>query len=263
MMARHDVFNGDADGIGALLQLRLSEPVASTLVTGVKRDIKLLERVAPEPSLDITVLDISLAENSDALELLLGAGAQVRYFDHHHAGTLPDHPALKAHIDTSPEVCTSLLVDRFLSGTQRIWAVVAAFGDNLDAPARRAAEPLGLAPTQIEKLRDLGQAINYNAYGETVDDLFFHPADLYRRLYRRAEPFSFIAEDDAYPVLRDGFASDMAQARNVVAEVEKPGCALYLLPDAKWSRRVSGAFSNALVNRFPDRAHAVLTPKAE
>jgi len=34
-----DVFNGDADGICALHQLRLAEPVESTLVTGVKRDI--------------------------------------------------------------------------------------------------------------------------------------------------------------------------------------------------------------------------------
>ncbi|MGH8728486.1 MAG: acetyltransferase [Burkholderiales bacterium] len=262
-MNNYDVFNGDADGIGALLQLRLADPRESTLVTGVKRDIKLLERVPRKPGLDITVLDISLAENIDAAKSLLDAGAKIRYFDHHHAGTLPDHPALEAHIDTAPEVCTSLLVDRFLIGGQRIWAVVAAFGDNLDASARRAAEPLGLAATQIEELRDLGQAMNYNAYGETVDDLFFPPADLYWRLYQRVEPFSFIAEDDAYPILRDGFSQDMAQARKVVAEIEKPKCALYVLPDAKWSRRVSGVFSNALANELPDRAHAVLTPKRE
>ena len=36
-MADFDVFNGDADGICALQQLRLSRPLASTLVTGVKR----------------------------------------------------------------------------------------------------------------------------------------------------------------------------------------------------------------------------------
>jgi hypothetical protein len=38
-----DVFNGDADGICALVQLRLAQPVQSKLVTGVKRDIQLLE----------------------------------------------------------------------------------------------------------------------------------------------------------------------------------------------------------------------------
>ncbi|PUE05199.1 MAG: acetyltransferase, partial [Candidatus Sedimenticola endophacoides] len=41
----YDVFNGDADGICALLQLRREEPREAVLVTGVKRDIALLERV--------------------------------------------------------------------------------------------------------------------------------------------------------------------------------------------------------------------------
>ncbi len=40
-----DVFNGDADGICALLQLRLQQPRESLRITGVKRDIALLERV--------------------------------------------------------------------------------------------------------------------------------------------------------------------------------------------------------------------------
>ena len=39
-----DVFNGDADGICALTQLRNAEPRNATLVTGVKRDIALLDR---------------------------------------------------------------------------------------------------------------------------------------------------------------------------------------------------------------------------
>ena len=45
-MARYDVFNGDADGICALLQLRLAAPADSTLITGVKRDIDLLKPVS-------------------------------------------------------------------------------------------------------------------------------------------------------------------------------------------------------------------------
>ena len=44
-MADYDVFNGDADGICSLVQLRLAEPRESTLVTGVKRDINLLTQV--------------------------------------------------------------------------------------------------------------------------------------------------------------------------------------------------------------------------
>ena len=44
-MRQIDVFNGDADGICALLQLRKAEPRDATLVTGVKRDINLLAKV--------------------------------------------------------------------------------------------------------------------------------------------------------------------------------------------------------------------------
>ena len=41
----YDIFNGDADGILSLLQLRLADPIASELVTGVKRDIVLLDKL--------------------------------------------------------------------------------------------------------------------------------------------------------------------------------------------------------------------------
>jgi hypothetical protein len=73
-----DVFNGDADGLGALQQLRLAEPVDSILVTGIKRDIALLERVIAGAGDLVTVLDISLESNREALVRLLEAGARVR-----------------------------------------------------------------------------------------------------------------------------------------------------------------------------------------
>ena len=132
-----DVFNGDADGICALHQLRLAESVRSHLVTGVKRDINLLKRVQAGAGDEVTVLDISLDKNRQGLERILAAGARVRYFDHHFAGDIPAHEALAAVIDPSPQVCTSLLVDAYLNGRFRAWAVVAAFGDNLDESARR------------------------------------------------------------------------------------------------------------------------------
>lgn len=44
-----DIFNGDADGICALIQLRLAYPAEAQLVTGVKRDIVLLSRVSVQP----------------------------------------------------------------------------------------------------------------------------------------------------------------------------------------------------------------------
>ena len=55
-----DVFNGDADGICALVQLRLADPRQSTLVTGVKRDIELLKRVDAQAGHRLTAQHISL-----------------------------------------------------------------------------------------------------------------------------------------------------------------------------------------------------------
>ena len=121
-VTRTYAFNGDADGLCALQQLRLAgDPAAeaaATLVTGVKRDIALLERVAASASAgdEVTVLDVSLDVNRAGLLALLAAGARVRYFDHHFAGDIPADPALEPHIDTAPNVCTALLVDRYLDG---------------------------------------------------------------------------------------------------------------------------------------------------
>lgn len=255
----YDAFNGDADGICALLQLRLAEPADSVLVTGVKRDIGLLERVPAQAGDQVTALDIAVERNREALDRLLAAGAKVRWFDHHNSGALPAHPNFEPHIDLAADICTSLIVDRFLNGAQKAWAVVAAFGDNMADSARRAAGPLGLDAAQLEQLRELGECINYNAYGETVADLHFPPDVLYRKLHDCREPFAFIHESPDFQVLKQGYADDMAQAFRVAPFTEKHGAAVYLLPDAAWARRVSGAFANELAQAHPHRAHALIS----
>src|SRR6185503_7508162 len=112
----YDVFNGDADGICALHELRLARPLPAALVTGVKRDISLLERVPRSAGIEVTVLDISLDANHAALVDLLDAGARVVYFDHHAASRAFAHTQLRFVWDDSPDVCTSLIVDRELGG---------------------------------------------------------------------------------------------------------------------------------------------------
>lgn len=256
-MPSFDVFNGDADGLCALHQLRLAAPCESELVTGVKRDIALLGRVEAGEGDQVTVLDISLDKNRDALLSLLQAGANISYFDHHFAGDIPEHAGLDAHIDTSTDVCTSLLVNHHLGGHFLAWAVTAAFGDNLHAAARVAAIPLGLGEHELERLCVLGECLNYNGYGVSEDDLFFHPAALYRRMQPYADPFAFIADDDAFATLEAGMNDDLAQARGVKAESGSEHAALFLLPNTAWARRVSGVFGNELARDYPDRAHAV------
>src|SRR3954447_22694828 len=146
-MTRTYAFNGDADGLCALQQLRLADgPSAAdaVLVTGVKRDIDLLGRVAGGAGADYAVLDVSVDVNRAGLNALLAAGVRVRYFDHHFAGEIPAPPGLEAHIDLAPTVCTSLLVDRYLAGRFRSWAIAGAFGDSLGEEARALAAGLGL-----------------------------------------------------------------------------------------------------------------------
>lgn len=257
----HDVFNGDADGICALHQLRLAFPASNNLVTGTKREIDLLRRVEAGAGDEVTVLDLSMDKNRDALLALLDKGAKVSYFDHHVSKDIPDHPNLTATIDTSPAVCTSLLVNRHLGGKQLIWAVVGAFGDNLHAAAYQAAQSLGLGTQQLVMLRELGECLNYNSYGESVEDLFFHPAELYLTLHRQEDPFVFVREDRVFEVLKQGYNEDMALARAIRPEHETTNGAVYILPAKPWARRVSGAFGNLLASTFPGRAHAVLTQR--
>ena len=258
-----DVFNGDADGLCALHQLRLSDPADSELVTGPKRDISLLKRVNAGAGDRITVLDVALSKNRDALDRLLEAGAQVRYFDHHQPGDIPVHPHFEPHIDTDANVCTSLLVNQVLQGRHLAWAVAAAFGDNLADAARQAAVPLGLSADQLAQLQSLGECLNYNGYGETLDDLFFDPADLYRQLRPFADPFVFIAESPAYQTLKTGYREDMARAVAVSATEARSAGRIFMLPAEKWARRISGVFGNQLAVEASAQAHAVLTAKPE
>jgi len=255
-----DVFNGDADGICALVQLRLAFPRESTLITGVKRDINLLKRVDANIGDSVTVLDVSLDKNREPLLNLLNNGIDVFYVDHHQPGEIPSHPKLEAIIDTDANVCTSLLINQYLNHRFVAWAVTAAFGDNLDESALQAAQSLNLAQTEIDILKQLGICINYNGYGPSIEDLHFAPDVLYQFLSGYQSPFDFVAErPDVYQQLCDGYAGDMAMAEQTKAEYQTDKVAVFILPDAKWARRVSGVWSNELTNRHPGRAHAVLT----
>jgi len=112
-------------------------------------------------------------------------------------------------------------------------------------------------------LQSLGECLNYNGYGETLDDLFFDPAELYRQLRPYADPFAFIAESAAYQTLNTGYQSDMARAVAVNAAETRASGRVFMLPAEKWARRISGVFGNQLAVESPTQAHAVLTAKAD
>jgi hypothetical protein len=258
-------FNGDADGLCAQQQLRLAAPGAPgdlVLVTGVKRDIRLLERVPAKDGDMVTALDISLDQNRAGLQRLLEAGAWVRYFDHHFAGDIPAHPALLARIDESADVCTSILVDRHLGGRYKAWAIAAAFGDNLAPVAQAMAGAMGLPAGIAAVLEQLGTCLNYNAYGESVDDLHVDPAALAREMLPFADPAAFAAESSVCRALIAGYHEDMDLGRRLAPFRERAGATVLLMPDAAWARRAIGVLANERIRNAPGQALAILSPKS-
>jgi hypothetical protein len=259
-MAIIDVFNGDADGICALLQMRMADPKQSTLVTGVKRDIQLLRRVEANSDDQVNVFDISMEKNHTDLIRLLDQGVNVFYVDHHRAGEVPKHPHLNAIIDTAPETCTSLLVNDFLGGQFKTWAITAAFGDNMIRQAESIGRSMNYSADRLSQLRMLGVCLNYNGYGETVDDLHIAPDKLYMSLLNYPEPIDFINDSaSCYSLLAAGYYDDLALAGRVKCEFQTEAIKIIILPNQPWARRVSGVLGNQLTNADPDRAHAVLT----
>ncbi|HHJ14023.1 MAG TPA: hypothetical protein ENJ79_06550, partial [Gammaproteobacteria bacterium] len=187
-MTCYDLFNGDADGIASLQQLRLHEPRDCKLITGLKRDINLFRYIEPAAGDRIVALDISLDKNRKGVERALAAGAEVFYADHHYAGEPIESERLDRHIHTDADTCTSLIVSSLLDHVFLPWALVGLYGDNLYATAERMADRESLSRHDREALKEMGTCLNYNGYGFDLDDLIYHPADLYRRIRPYEDP---------------------------------------------------------------------------
>ena len=257
-MTRFDVCNGDADGLCAVLQWRLAHPAPATLVTGLKRQIALLQQVPAQTGDELLVCDLSMQRNLPALEQLLERGVRVRYVDHHKVDRVPPHAGLQALIDVDARVCTSLLMDRLLDGRFRPWALVGAYGDNLAGVADALAAGIGLDAAERGLLRRLGEAINYNAYGDEPADQHIAPQQLYARLARFAHPLDAWRQDPIGAELDALRSADLQRALSLPLQAAGDGARVVTLPDAPWSRRVIGGLANALASADPQRAQAVL-----
>lgn len=255
---RIDIFNGDADGICALHQLRLAEPLESCLVSGVKRDIRLLDKVKCTAPCDLTVLDVSMSVNREPLMALLAKGCRVLYADHHDPGDIPNDAGLTSLIDADPNICTGLIVNRYLKEQFSAWGVVAAFGDNLHDAAAAVAKKHGVSADDLLILRELGELLNYNGYGKSVADLHFDPVDLYRAVRPYSSPLDFYKDSADLAKLRQGFHDDMGAARTTQPLQEKAGGRVYRFPDQPWARRTVGVFANERARESVAQAHALL-----
>ena len=74
-------YNGDADGICSMVQWGLVHGVEGKRITGVKRDIELLDRINPNDGDEVIVMDISLARNHAMAQKLAQDGIEVTWFD--------------------------------------------------------------------------------------------------------------------------------------------------------------------------------------
>jgi len=238
-MTNYDVFNGDADGICALLQLHLQQKTEnitqnSQLVTGVKRDINLLGKIPlTKPPGHLNILDISLDKNRVELIQLLEQGFTAFYADHHYAGEIPQHPNLTALIDTHSDTCTSLIVNKHLEQKFYPWAIVGAYGDNLFNSANQLAQQHGLSEQDQAEFKELGTLINYNGYGAQVSDLHFAPEQLFLSLLNYAKPNDFIQDTESdFNILKNGYAEDIQQARNTPCHYKNDSVAVTILPNA-------------------------------
>jgi single-stranded DNA-specific DHH superfamily exonuclease len=260
MNAYIDVFNGDADGLCSLVQLRRANPQDSQLITGIKRDIKLLRQVQTQGNAHVTVLDISFDKNASEVKRVLESGCSVSYIDHHQANDLFKHPRLQTDIDLAADTCTSLIVDQQLKGQFRAWAITAAFGDNLTTKAYDLGADSGFSSNELDTLNQLGVCLNYNGYGASLDDLFFHPALLYKKLQPFDTPFEFMQQDhETFTTLLNGYQQDISQAQQNIPVRSTSTAEVVILPNQKWARRVSGVYANELANKAPEKAHAILT----
>ncbi len=264
MIKYFDLFNGDADGITALHQWRLANPVESTLITGVKRDILLLENISPENDQELTVFDISLKSNRQFLDAHFELHNSVTWFDHHQAGTpLPEHPNLTLHLDHSPNTCTSHIVNQLLEEEYLRWAVVGAFGDGLNTLAEELAKRAGCTEYEKQELEELGTLINYNAYGDSIEDLHFSPLQVYREMKDFIHPFDFCRSSKVFKGLKQGFEDDFSNVEDIHTEDFQSCGAISYLPDEKWARRLIGTYANQLSSQSPNRPHAILRKKGE
>ncbi len=257
-MTNYDVFNGDTDGIFAWHQLRLTHPRDAEIITGVKRDVNLASKVNAEDGDLVTIMDVSHAKNRKDVQRILDSGAIIEYFDHHDPKELIEHPNITYHINTEPNISTGLIVNSHVNGQNRLWSIATAFGDNHLDLAMNMAKSESLSDEQVLILKQIGLVVNYNSYGQTIEDLFYSPEEIAEAARAcGSDIFKFLEQGDIFSTLLENFNADMSSA--VCQEpfsISKNGV-IYTLPNEAWTHRIMGSFSNHLVSTNKNLACAI------
>ena len=256
-MKYYDFFNGDADGIISLHQYRMHYPQDSEVFTGVKRDVKLLRHCTNIENSKFTVFDISLLSNRDYVNTILNKGNTIRWFDHHEPGDIDLGDDFEIFVDADPNCCTNILVDKFLEGLYRPWTICGAYGDNLHEQAEKLNPCFNAS--SMSQLKEIGETLNYNGYGNEESDLTVHPKDVYLDIKNYESPFQYRDKSEVYSKIHTQMKSDEAELSSSEIMHDTQTGKVILLPDSKASIRYSGIYSNEQTTNNPDKAFAILT----
>jgi oligoribonuclease NrnB/cAMP/cGMP phosphodiesterase (DHH superfamily) len=256
-MKNIDFFNGDADGIISLHQYRLFSPTDSELFTGVKRDVKLLRHCVGVKNCNLTVFDVSLLSNIEYVKQILKKKNKIKWFDHHEPGETKLGKNFSIKVDSDPNCCTNILVDKYIDGLHRPWTICGAFGDNLHEQAEKL-NPCFDEQT-MNKLKEIGETLNYNGYGNKESDLTVHPKNVYLDLKQYESPFRYRSKSEIYNKIYTQMKSDEKELNSSEILHETKTGKVILLPDTKASIRYSGIYSNQQTTDNPDKAFAILT----
>ena len=79
--------------------------------------------------------------------------------------------------------------------------------------AMNMAKSENLNEEQTTLLKQIGLVVNYNSYGQTVDDLFFPPEEIAKAVKAcGSDIFRFTEQSDIFPTLLENFSADMSSA---------------------------------------------------
>lgn len=256
-MKYYDFFNGDADGIISLHQYRMHYPQNSELFTGVKRDVKLLRHCTNITDSKFTIFDVSLLSNKDYVNTILSNRNTIRWFDHHEPGNKELGENFEIFVDTDPNCCTNILVDKFLEGLYRPWTICGAYGDNLHEQAEKLNPCFD--ESSMNQLKEIGETLNYNGYGNEESDLTVHPKYVYLDLKEYESPFEYRKKSEVYNKIYTQMKSDEAELCSSEILHDTEVGKIILLPNTKASIRYSGIYSNKQTTDNPNKAFAILT----
>ncbi|WP_375326304.1 hypothetical protein [Candidatus Tisiphia endosymbiont of Nemotelus uliginosus] len=257
----HCFFNGDADGIAAVVQFIHSGFIIDNFFTGHKRDQTLLRHGETLWNAKILACDIELAKNMDSVKKMLDNKCEMCWFDHHGNGEeklLLEYPNFTSNIDIAANTNTALIVYKLLNKPELLkWAIVGLFGDNIDGAALHYCQCLNLSQEEISILTNIGKLINYNSYGESFNDLIIDPIAILHKAKEFKDPITFFQQTDIGERLAQCAREDLKLGLSYCEENSQENY-IILLPNLPWARRVYGTLGNYLVKQYKTKPVAIL-----